>query len=485
MSPPLTQARPPVSSGPGYSEAAQRRAEPPSDEVRLLIAEFGSSFGVDAEPLRNLWGVLRASPALAHEITDAVARGRLRRIALPDDTRPEGWYSVAERTVHLPLEALSTSPSRARMTYLLGRLVQHSQHVEFSVASRRLFKDEAASIASSSSQEHDYTEVVADRVAFLRRFEARADIAGWNALASAILKKAALEYRAAPGLHDMVDALPDEMDRYIDENRRWTWPVHKLKKGLHVDDKLFMHGTTDNVEAMARHGFDRCWRSPNRGGSNRDDRLAADVIGTVGRVELAHRSLRDDEVLHDARIDMATLGLDPRAVEQYGIDLGDANCHLSLPYLDKSAGTPRFDVLRNSCAAYSPDPVQPRSPSRPEHPLYQQALKAVYRLDAGLGRRPDGCSEKLATSLLASVRRDGLTAIHRVVLSADGKQLTAVQDRWLPWLRRTSRVDVEQALRESGRVDRGRCEVEGAPALKPLLERKESASSYSGSASRY
>lgn len=442
----------------------------PNDDLRSRIAEFGSRFKVDAEPLRNLWRTLKASPVLAREINDAIARGSLRGIGLSDDTQPEGCYSAADRFIHLPLDALNAPPSgafdQARITYLLGRLVQHSQRVDLSIQSQRLFEERTDRIARSSRHEHDYTEAVADRVAFLRRSEARADMAGWNALASAIRKKAALEYRVAPGLHDMFNALPNEMSRYIDVGRRWTWPVHKLRADLYTDDKLFMHAREDNIEAMARNGFDRSLTSHHHGSPNRAGRQVADVIGVVGRVELARRASRDNEMPHDARIDMGRLGLNPRVVEQYGIELAGAGRHASLLYFDKSSVALTYDVLRNSCAVYAYDPVRPHSSpsSDPDHRLYQQALKAVYRLDAKHGRRPDSCSEKLAASLAASARQDGLKTIHRAVLSADGREVSAVQDHWLPWLRKTSRVDVEQALRESGKADRGRCEVEGASA---------------------
>ena len=102
----------------------------------------------------------------------------------------------------------------------------------------------------------------------------------------------------------------------------------------------------------------------------------------------------------------------------------------------------------------------------PDHRLYLQALKAVYRLDAEAGRIPDHRSEKLAASLVMSARESGLSAIHRVSLSADGGQVCVEQRRWfscfkwVPWFKRfpcfknTVTVDVEQALNRRLEGDR-------------------------------
>jgi len=118
-------------------------------------------------------------------------------------------------------------------------------------------------------------------------------------------------------------------------------------------------------------------------------------------------------------------------------------------------------------------------PDHPDHRLYLQALKAVYRLDAEAGRIPDHRGEKLAASLVMSARESGLSAIHRVSLSADGGQVCVEQRRWfscfkwVPWFKRfpcfkkTVTVDVEQALSRRLEGDRPHGAQEGLPLNSP------------------
>ncbi|WP_158879990.1 peptidoglycan-binding domain-containing protein [Rhodanobacter sp. L36] len=67
------------------------------------------------------------------------------------------------------------------------------------------------------------------------------------------------------------------------------------------------------------------------------------------------------------------------------------------------------------------------NPANPDHALYEQARTAVHALDAHLGRKPDQQSDQLAASLTVAARREGMSRIDTVTLSADGSNAFAVQ----------------------------------------------------------
>lgn len=87
--------------------------------------------------------------------------------------------------------------------------------------------------------------------------------------------------------------------------------------------------------------------------------------------------------------------------------------------------------------------------AHPDHGLYQQARAAVHGLDAHHGRLPDQRSDNLAAALAVAARRDGLSAIHRVVLSEDASTVFAVQGELHASSRQVSRVNTEQAVQTS------------------------------------
>ncbi|NYE30372.1 peptidoglycan hydrolase-like protein with peptidoglycan-binding domain [Rhodanobacter sp. K2T2] len=66
--------------------------------------------------------------------------------------------------------------------------------------------------------------------------------------------------------------------------------------------------------------------------------------------------------------------------------------------------------------------------SHPDHALYVQAQKAVYELDARMGRKPDQHSDNLAAALTVAAKREGVTRIDQVVLNEDGSRAYAVQN---------------------------------------------------------
>ncbi|WCE03212.1 XVIPCD domain-containing protein [Pseudoxanthomonas sp. JBR18] len=86
-----------------------------------------------------------------------------------------------------------------------------------------------------------------------------------------------------------------------------------------------------------------------------------------------------------------------------------------------------------------------RDPAHPANGRYQQAYAGVSQIDQGMGRAPDGSSERLAAALTAASPH--LSAIDRVGLSPDGSRAFAVEASNGPVeARQRAQVDVASAV---------------------------------------
>jgi hypothetical protein len=81
-------------------------------------------------------------------------------------------------------------------------------------------------------------------------------------------------------------------------------------------------------------------------------------------------------------------------------------------------------------------------PQHPGHPMFQQALACVGKLDEAQGRATDFQSYNLSGVLAVAARREGLARIDHVVLSDDATRAIAVQGDLRSPLRRLADVDV-------------------------------------------
>jgi peptidoglycan hydrolase-like protein with peptidoglycan-binding domain len=102
-------------------------------------------------------------------------------------------------------------------------------------------------------------------------------------------------------------------------------------------------------------------------------------------------------------------------------------------------------VATSAAGAVAGTPLRMDDPKSPDNPMYKQALDAVNKLEARMGRTPDQYSEQLAASLVVAAKRDGLGKIDGVVLSKDGSQAMAVQGDMDSSLRKVAPVQTAQA----------------------------------------
>ncbi|KAF1003520.1 MAG: hypothetical protein GAK28_04656 [Luteibacter sp.] len=86
------------------------------------------------------------------------------------------------------------------------------------------------------------------------------------------------------------------------------------------------------------------------------------------------------------------------------------------------------------------------SPEHPDHKLYEQARKAVERLDAQHGHVWDERSERVAGLTTLTAKQHGMTSIDHVVTNQDATKAYAVQGDLNSPFKQTAEVDMQKAL---------------------------------------
>lgn len=437
---------------------------PLSTKAEALLTEFQHQPGVTKDQVDNLRKAINASPVLVAQVNSAVAAGHLKHFAvLPAGTHAGGSYEAGTHTMNLPLSMLTTpanggSVNLGEIAFVLGHEVQHSFNRAATQKAYTTFEAEVAKIAQSATPVHDYTGAVAKLIAANRNDEARAEIAGFNAIVSLARAK-----NPKATFDDIYNLQPGRMGDFLHWDNSAKPPGYRPYPDLHLNADMTMPATAANIQAMGKHYFDKpgaVAHLGHNGNSDYTNYYGAYAISFIAQFEHAFA-----KPVHGAAprimLDMKRLHLSESMLEQNGITLaGDK----PLPYYDSSSKPPKLHHFNHTedTHKYTPirsegvgavPPVDPTHVAHPGHGLYRQIAEAVARLDARFGRVPDAISQQVSANLYAAARDAGLTAVTHVVPNVEtgtqrpGERLFAVQGAMDDPLRRVAWIDTAEALR--------------------------------------
>lgn len=440
---------------------------PLSKEADALLTDFGKQPHVTADQVKNLRDVINASPALVTQINGAVAAGHLQHFAaLPPGTNAGGSYDGDAKTMNLPLSIL-TAPAKGHIdagevTFVLGHELQHGFNNAVVSQAYVKFGQQVETVAKSAAAVHDYTAPVEALITANRRDEAGAEIAGWNAVVSAVHAR-----NPHPTLKDIYDAQPGRMQDFIDRDASTTPMTYRMKPNLTVAKDFTMFATPANIEAMGVNYFDKPGHVSglgHHGNSSYADYYGAYAVSVVAQNERAY-AVPFHGAAPRLTLDMNRLHLHEPIIEQNGVDLGSN--HARVPYYDSSTNPPALHHFDHTIGTHThvpilprPDatqvagsPADPRHPAHPGHALYGDVSTAVDRLDSRNGHVPGDASERVKANLYALARSNGLTGVSDVVAStaapgvAAGERLFVVQGRLDSPSNRVASMPTADALR--------------------------------------
>ncbi|WP_340137205.1 XVIPCD domain-containing protein, partial [Xanthomonas citri] len=158
-------------------------------------------------------------------------------------------------------------------------------------------------------------------------------------------------------------------------------------------------------------------------------------VNPISHIAQNYAHLAHDRQPPEVRIDLKSLGLDPRQLERNGLELGPAK---TFNILDLGKDGYGMVQLRNAGTrgVSSPNLAAPNEPGRaltpaeaghPDHAMHQQIRSKVEQLDAANGRTFDATSERMTASLLTLAKDNGLTRVDHVLLSEKTRDSPAAQ----------------------------------------------------------
>ncbi|MCC4620956.1 hypothetical protein LL965_12955 [Xanthomonas cassavae CFBP 4642] len=272
------------------------------------------------------------------------------------------------------------------MTFVLGHEIQHGFNDVAKDRATQAFMQSIAAQARVQGPVHDYTDELRAYIQAGRDDEAKAEIAGWNALLSR-------EQQSAPNAnlrHMLFTTKNDRVLDFVEPDRNAATPRAHARPGLTFNQDGSLSQTPANIAAMGQHYFDRpsaLHAQPNQRPVHLGEHKptpTADYTNFYGTWALEQIIAVEDQAKvryqgakPQIAIDMAALGLKEDLIEMEGLDLG-AN-KASRPYLDTGqtpAALGHFHHTQDGTRGHDHQyvPVAPAAPPPATHSVSGQAV---------------------------------------------------------------------------------------------------------------
>ncbi|MEA9586773.1 XVIPCD domain-containing protein [Xanthomonas sp. WHRI 10064A] len=475
-----------------------------------------TSHPVTQDMVSNLQSSINNSPFLADEIKKVATTIDASDTHNPKRANLEGFgfvgpgqaaggtYDGNQKIMNLPPIGLQTrtaanpggSFNADSTTFVLGHEIQHSFNHAAKSQATATFLSDIERQAKVQGPVHDYTNELRAYIQAGREDEAKAEIAGWNALLS--LKRQGNP--TANGVDLMLTTTTSRTEDFIERDPTSAVPKAITRPGLSFNQDGSLSQTPSNIAAMGQHYFDRpspLYAQPgqravglgehvDQAGNLQPTADYTNYYGTWAVEQIARAEDRANVQYQGARprvtIDMAGLGLREHLIENEGLDRGPNKA--PLPYYDSST-TPatlhHFDhtqdgsvnpahnhtyvpVVPAAASAHSsPSAARPLSPddaAHPNHDMLEQIRSGVRKIEESVGKPWDEMSERVNRSLLAACKdnRDAypdkpdyslagneLSRVDLVVMGRNGN-LFAVEGRQDDPAHRRAHVQLDQAI---------------------------------------
>ncbi|WP_372394221.1 XVIPCD domain-containing protein [Xanthomonas sp. NCPPB 3582] len=412
----------------------------------------GNQHPVTQDMVDNLQSSINRSPYLADEIKKAATTVDTSDTSSPRRAQLEGFgfvgpgvsaggtYDGNRKIMNLPPIGLQSASqftpggsfNAQDLTFVLGHEIQHSFNHAAKMHATMQFLADIEKQAKIKGPVHDYTDELRAYIQAGREDEAKAEIAGWNALLSR-------EKQLNPNANGLDLMLAARTTRQLDFiSRDPSNPAAAVAKpNLTFNQDGSLSQTTGNIAAMGQNYFDRpspLYAQPgqrpvgigehrNQAGQLQPTADYANYYGTWAIEQILQAEDRANVVHQGVRprvtIDMAGLGLKEHLIENEGLDRGPNKA--PFPYHDRSTAPPtlhHFDHTQdgsvNPAHDHSYVPVVPSAPAaglrgpddptHPDHAMLEQIRGGVRKIDESVGKPYDDMSERVSRCLLAACK---------------------------------------------------------------------------------
>ena len=397
---------------------------------------------VSQDMVTNLQATLNGSPVLAAEVSKAVTppkageKPALQHFAPLEGTVAGGTYDPTTRTMSLPAASLDLPPAQFQdkrvvdLTFVLGHEMQHGFNAPGKDAAYKSFATQAKQIATDGNPVNDYTAPVGQLIHAARVDEAKAQIAGWNALLSR-----ERESKPKAGLSEMYE-LESESKRVLDFVELGPTDKAQPRAGLKLNPDMSMAMTPANIETVGKYYFDKPPKGEPglpahqttglgfHGESDYPNYYGANAVSNAISVERAYAKPINGAA-PQMHLNLSQLRLREDLMERSGIVL-TTNPGKPQPYFDTSTQPPVARLFQHTADSHQHvNPVlthaadtpahapgshgrrRPDDPDHPDHALLENIREGVRGLDQQAGKSWDAGSDRLSASLLVRAAEKG------------------------------------------------------------------------------
>ncbi|WP_313139319.1 XVIPCD domain-containing protein [Stenotrophomonas sp.] len=442
---------PAIDAGTGPDESLRGALRLQEMSIRFAHSTYtdsnGQSHAVTQDMVTNLQATINGSPTLASEMKRAVVttdssnvndtgNGRRQRMLLENfaplsGTVAGGTFNPGDKTMSIPPATLNQPADRfmqssaaADLTFVLGHETQHAFNQVDVASAYSQFDASVKAIARDNNPVNDYTLPIETLIASNREDEAKAQIAGWNALVDRVRQTDPAADMTA--MRNLRIGRTDDFIEVDPQNPRHARP----RSGFEFNENGSLSMTAQNITTQANYYFDKppvgtpgLARNQTTGIGFHGD---SDYPNYYGAGAVSRAIAFDRAYAHPIsgvepqfHIDMQRLRLSERLLEHNGITLPQATATTPQTYWDTSTTPPTrglFQHTRDSHEHTYPTPEFSAQPARPEHPgsadkaLFDKICSGVRELDRSVGKSWDDNSERLSASLLVLATQKGFTA---------------------------------------------------------------------------
>ncbi|CAH2706245.1 hypothetical protein NCPPB1935_00440 [Xanthomonas campestris pv. nigromaculans] len=410
---------------------------PVDPRIEPLLARMAEDPRLPREAESSIRQALAESPYLSNLLGNAIEKEQIGAIAVSHGQNNGGHFQDGKDgkagTLNISEAAFADFSGTQRIDYLTEVMGHETMHGVLAEHRTQALAEFGKTMGSRMQEAHENREGQVDLTGptqvyldATREDEALSEISGMRALHDRI------KHQSPTMPDDIVELrlLQRSTTRCVD---RETNPP-QFANGLSYDE-LTTRPFARN-DALTRTVEQCFYDSRGTLGPHGD----SDYRNYYGVSAISHIAKNYDHLAHDrqppeVRVDLKSLGLEPRQLERNGLDLGSASMFnivdlgkdgYGMVQLKESGA--RGINSPNLATPVEPSPkLTPADAGHPDHAMHQQIRGKVEQLDAANGRTFDATSERMTASLLTLAKDNGLTRVDHVLLNEKTKDVPAAQ----------------------------------------------------------
>lgn len=357
-----------------------------NSKAKELIINFGKIPDVKEQHYGNLVKIMSSSPKLIESFNLAAERNLIKSLVILEDNAAGGSFSSSGKLA-IGLHNLSTSNTnnvisnekKYEMIFIMAHETHHALTNKASEENLVKLYEDSKTEAQKGDKHRNFTTVISNYVAFNRRDEAEAQLAGYNAVVSALIEE---------NKNISLATIRNTTKRMLDFIPRKL--VHEPKNfhaeyESNLDQSFFLEASPRNIEASAKNYFDKSSKDTRLGCHHNSDyvnRYAGFAIAIAINADLAekeHNSSNKSPFSIDIqnfkvpRIDnpneFVNLSLSEAIIESNGLNI---NADKPIPYIDSSTGNTGF-FDKTTCNNTQQNPNLKQSNTQPQANIAAEA----------------------------------------------------------------------------------------------------------------